>query len=604
MDKRTNRFLFREQNLKGNPNIKVALTKVREYMNMRCKPLNSLPNMYFFETNSPLNTVFEKIKKHTERVIAVVIHYNSKAIGAIVKLNSGEEGFVPCYPSNFSATSDIPTLFMDDVSYMKNYDETKTFLQKIYKISKLPINPVCKVVENGMTIGLLTKSNQVVPIKSPEIIVNDDLDICQTSYSVAADKEMVVNKKKDNNRIEFTSALNEEYKNYTAFRNQARIELNMYKNQKIKMDILDLINSEDKDSLDSYRLIHEQIVAQFKGMLNPMIRFEADADRHELVFSAKNLLTGDSNELKYFSQLADEAIRYQRIKLFLFEKNKYLSFNETVYQLHNNEILILESMISQEYFDGLKAFRRNMYVHNNNYDTSLPLLTKKYSDKITIQKCNIRTRAATRGIVKKLMGEGHFVKEFGDLKLNMRSVNCGFDMLKTILHHEGIQYDAKKIKELLVEFYNELDEEGILKLLHIMSKEGKEQWIQNILGNKITLETFIMSDNYYLTLIDIWMMAERLNLPVIFMGNAVTKINNKLAFAVQPNKTAYYFIRLFSPKQNTIPRYHLVESAETLLKIQYNQTALPQMYVEIERLIKLKKYKTITVDSFIKHFTI
>jgi hypothetical protein len=603
MDKKVNRFLFREQNLKGNPNIKVALTKVREYMNSRCKPLNSLPNVYFFDTNKTLEAILEDLNKYTENIISIVIHYNSKAIGVNIKLKTGEEGFIPCYPSNFNVSSDIPIIFMDDESYMKSYDETKEFLQKIHKITKLPVNPVCKVTEDGMTVGILTKSNQVVPIKTPEISINDDLDVCQTSYSVDADKKMVISNEKDTNRIVFVNALNEENKNYTAFRNQARIELNMYKNQKIKQTILDLIESEDRDSLESYNLTLEKIIVEFKKMLDKMVRFASDADRDNLIFPEKNLLTGENNETMYYKRLADEALRYQQIKLFLFEKNKYLSFSETVYRLNDTEILLLESMITQEYFDGLKAFRRNMYVHNNNYDTSLPLLTKKYSDKLTIPKCNVKTKSVTSGIVKKLFGDGYFVKEYGDFKTTARSVNCGFDMLKTILSNEGIQMNNNQIKELLVKFYSEIDEEDHKKLLAIMSGEGKEQWIQNILGNKITLETFIISDNYYLTMIDLWMIVERLKLPVIFLGNAVKKINKKFAFAVVPKQSAYYFIRMFSPKQNTIPRYHLVETAETVLKIPYSAESLPNVYIEIERMIKLKKVKDITVDNYIKNFS-
>ena len=602
IDKKVNRFLFREQNLKGNPNIKVALTKVREYMNSRCKPLNSLPNVYFFETNKPLSVLIEQLKKHTESVVSVVVHYNSKAIGFNLKLKTGEEGFIPCYPSNFNGSSDIPLIFMDDESYMKSYDETKDFLQKIHKLTKLPVNPVCKVTEHGMTVGLLTKTNQVVPIKTPEITVSDDLDNCQTSYSVEADKEMVISHKKDTNRIEFIHALNEETKNYTAFRNQARIELNIYKNQKIKQTILDLIESEDRDSLESYNLTLEQIIIEFKKILDKMIRFEDEVDHNNLIFSKLNLLTGENNEIMYYNRIADEALRYQQIKLFLFEKNKYLSFNETVYRLTENEILILESMITQDYFDGHKAFRRNMYVHNNNYDTSLPLLTKKYSDKLTIPKCNVTTKSVTGGIVKNLFSDSYFIKEYGDFKTTLRSVNCGFDMLKTILSTEGIQMDNIAIKELLVKSYSEIDVEDHPKILAIMATEGKEQWVQNILGNKITLETFIMSDNYYLTMIDLWIISDRLKIPVIFIGNAVKKINKKLAFAIEPKKTAYYFIRLFSPKQNTIPRYQLVETAETILKIPYSATSLPNVYIEIERLIKLKRGKDVTIDHYITTF--
>ena len=605
MDKKINRFLFREQNLKGNPNIKVALTKVREYMNLRCKPLNSLPDVYYFETNKTLDEVLAKLDKNIKSIVSVVLHYNGKAIGVNIELESGESGFVPCYPSSFKSESSTQFVFMDDESYMKGYEESKSFLNKVHKLTSLPISPHCKVTEDGMVVGILTRSNQVVPLKTPEILEDDDLAVCESSsYSIAADKEMVVAKKKDRERIQFTKALDEEHKNYTAFRNQARIEVNLYKNIAAKNRILDLIESADKDSMESYTETIYKIVSEFRKLLGTMIRFDKEDDRDELVFPETNLLTGKNNEARYYMKLADEALRYQRIKLFLFEKNKYLSFNEILYKLTDSEILILESMITQEYFEGLKAFRRNMYVHNNTYDTALPLLTKKYSDKLAIQKCVIKKKDASSGIVKKLFGDSYNVNEYGDFKAANRSVVCGFDLVKRIMADEGKKIETGEIKELLVESYTVMKEQDITKLLHIMSGEGKEQWIQSIRGGKMTLESFIMSENYYLTFIDLWMIASRLKIPVVFLGNSVTKINKKLAFAVEPKKTEYYFIRLFSPKRNTVPRYQLVESPETLIKIPYSSQLLPDVYVELERAVDLKKTPHTTIDNYIKSLKI
>ena len=605
MDKKVNRFLFREQNLKGNPNIKVALTKIREYMNSSCRPLNSLPNIYFFETNKPLESILILIEKHLKKLESLVIHYNGKAIGLNIELISGEKGYIPCYPSSFKVSENIPILFMDDPSYMKNYKDTKSFLEKIHKHTKLPVVPQCKVIEDNMVVGILTKSNQVVPLKDPETIEEDDLAICDSSYSIEANKKMVTERSKDSERIQFTNALDGEHKNYTVFRNLARIELNMYKNQKIKTALLDLIEGEDHDSLESYTETLQKMIPQFRKLIGKMVRFEDKSDLDEYVFPEKNLLTGKNNEVNYYMRLADEALRYQRIKLFLFEKNKYLSFNETMYKLNDDEILIIESMISQEYFEGLKAFRRNMYVHNNTYDTALPLLTKRYSDKMTIQKCIVKTKKASTGIIKQLFGTGYSIKEYGEFKAANRSPLCSFDLIKTILQNEGINIEIREIKELLVKFYSEITGEDFNKLISIMYSEGKEQWIQNIRGNKITLDTFIMSDDYYLTTIDLWMLATQMNLPIIFLGKSVMKINGKMAYAIERGNSAYYFIRLFSPKRNTLPRYELVESPETLIKIQFDSNKLPKVFVELERAVNLKKKsKHTTIGDYIKNFNV
>ena len=245
-----------------------------------------------------------------------------------------------------------------------------------------------------------------------------------------------------------------------------------------------------------------------------------------------------------------------------------------------------------------------MYVHNNTYDTALPLITKQYSDKLALEKCIVKRKSASTGIIKKLFGDNYFIKEYGDFKIEKRTPLCSFDLMKTILKNENINMDNNDIKKVLVTFYGKISGKGFGNLLRILSSEGKEQWIQNILGNKLTLEAYIMSDNYFLTMIDLWCLAIELDVPIVFLGKAVNKINDKIAFATHPKRDAYYFIRLFSPMRNTLPRYHLVESPETLINIPVSSSKLPKVYFEIERKIGLKKKKHITIMEYIQNYNI
>ena len=103
----------------------------------------------------------------------------------------------------------------------------------------------------------------------------------------------------------------------------------------------------DRDSLESYTDSLFKVVHLLKT-LKGKVRFtteKSDIDVENYVFPNTNLLTGKDNETGFFLRLADEALRYQRIKLFLFEKEKYLSFSDLLYKLNSDEILILESMM-------------------------------------------------------------------------------------------------------------------------------------------------------------------------------------------------------------------------------------------------------------------
>ena len=50
--------------------------------------------------------------------------------------------------------------------------------------------------------------------------------------------------------------------------------------------------------------------------------------------------------------MADELIRYNRIKSFIFKPNTYLSFGQVKYNLRENEIIVLENMLTSEFFNS------------------------------------------------------------------------------------------------------------------------------------------------------------------------------------------------------------------------------------------------------------
>jgi hypothetical protein len=566
LKKDVNRFMFREQNLAGKPNIKLALSNVREYLLTKCKPLNSLPKIYTFTTNVSLIKVIESLQNHIKKIEAIVVNYNGKAVGVYVETKEGEKGFVPCYPSSYEVTSKTPIMFMDSTDYLSNYTQTIAFLNKIHSLTKLPCVPQCKITEDGLVVGILTKTNQMVAISPPEPIMDDDLDVCSTAHGKThgINKIMITDKSKDTKRIDFMNALEREKEGYTAFRNLARIELNRYKNQELKKAIQDAIEKVDKDSLESYTETLMEVATLFKKLLRHIVAFRETPDIDNYVFADKNFMTDKDNEAWYFIRLSDEALRYQRIKLFLFEKDKYLSFTSTIYELNDDEILVLESMITSEFFEGLTAFKRNKYVHFNTYDTAEPILTAPYSETISIEKCVITTKPVSGKYLSQIFTPDYSVINFGGSKKNERLPLCSFEMMLMILKHEGKKMEKRELQQVLVEKYSAQPEEKVLKILY---NEGKEQWVKMIRGRKLELEEFILSEHYYLTFLDIWMLSSVFKTPILFFGQYIMNVNKKKAFATTIKSKAYYVIRSYAPTPNTIPVYSLIQNPEKEIKI-------------------------------------
>jgi len=105
-------------------------------------------------------------------------------------------------------------------------------------------------------------------------------------------------------------------------------------------------------------------------------------DRCQLVLPKQNLLTRSDNEYNYFLKVADELIRYSRIKSFMFEPQTYLSFGKLDYGLREDEIIMLQSLLTQEYFEGLVPATINKFVKYNSRDEAEPLLTQVYANNI------------------------------------------------------------------------------------------------------------------------------------------------------------------------------------------------------------------------------
>jgi len=606
MKKNVSRFMFREQTLVGKPNIKVALANVREFLTTKCKPLNSLPKVYTFETNVTLDKALKQLEKYLKKINAIVVNYSGKAVGIHIETTEFGKGYIPVFPSNYEVTKDVPIVFMDadadtdGVDLWMNYNQTVNFLQKIAKNTKLPCAPECKITEDGMTVGVLTKTNQVVPLKSPEQADDDDLGVCDAStYESGIDKVLATSKKNDSERVEFIDGLNKEKENYNSFRNLARVELNRYKNQEIKSAIQKLIDEMDRDSLDSYTETLLKIVQQFHKLLKHIVGFTDDAKNVDIanyVFPKENHLTGKNNETGYFLRLADEALRYQRIKLFLFEKEKYLSFSNMLYELNKDEILLLESMITNQYFEGLKAYTRNKYVHFNTYDTALPLISAPYSEEIMVEKCVVKSQPITSGYLGKIFSRDFSLLNFGDNKKELRTPLCSFELLMTILKDFGKTLERRDIQEILVEKYREYPQERILKLLY---EEGKEQWVKMVRGGKITLDEFILSEHYFLSFLDLWMIASLFDVPIVFFGQYEMKVNGKKAFATLPPRGKvkdYYLVRTYAPSLNTIPKYGLVKNKEIRIPIAKIVTS-KDIFVAFER--KDGHYNIPSIDEYI-----
>ena len=75
-----------------------------------------------------------------------------------------------------------------------------------------------------------------------------------------------------------------------------------------------------------------------------------------------------------------------------------------------------------------------------------------------------------------------------------------------------------------------------------------------------TLETYIMTHDYYLTNLDIWILALHYNLPIVFISSTKLLENKGKVLSLYPSSNQFIFIRISPIHKNKVPVYSLIKN--------------------------------------------
>ena len=89
-----------------------------------------------------------------------------------------------------------------------------------------------------------------------------------------------------------------------------------------------------------------------------------------LYIPRRNLVDGSDNENNYYIRLADELLRYRRIRAFMLYPNKYLTFDSISYNLKDNEMLLLDADVPTYISENKRAITTNDYIEYKSYYTT------------------------------------------------------------------------------------------------------------------------------------------------------------------------------------------------------------------------------------------
>jgi hypothetical protein len=624
-----------------------------------CKPLDSMPNVYKAKRPPLLLNLIQKLDKYDYIVKKLVMNFNNKIIGVIAETPSPSKlsGFVPCYPSSFSENikSNLDFVFMNDLNIWRNYEDTFNFLTQLYNkstkrkkdaSSDIHCKPILKVIEDELIVGIITETNQFIQISQP--ISENDIkteynlpSLKNTSYIIKkndqympSDNLITTTNEVDSERVDYIKKITYETNFYNIFRNTIRVLLNDYKNIKMREQIeneiskdyiiysqklikinqllLDLVNEKIQFIGDEnyYKLIDEftTCVVKNKKMCDntPNLCFFTENDTCNLILPKKNLITGKENKEIYFGKLSDELIRYSRIQSFILQPQSFLSFGNIGYNLRDNEIIMLQSLLTNEYFESLEPAIINKYVNFNSHDDAEPIITQTYENKVKsedienkvqiIESCDKENNdKISSGIWKKC-----FPDKFKEIVYS-KTVICTFEIIINIIEkYTGDKFEINKLKNILYEEYNYYIKNYRKQIMDILIIEGKKTLGDQVNSNILSFTSFIYSDNYFLTLLDLWLLVNRFKIPTFFISTKKILQTNyeKNIFLGYGNETDNFcFIVLPAFKNESVPSYRLVTSDNNEIFIS-TKNVKQNCYNEIQYAFENKN----TIENYLKNF--
>jgi hypothetical protein len=378
--------------------IDALLKSLQAEMRKQCRPKNSLPELYTFKRGLSSREMMRILTQVGYTVHLQVMNYQSKIVGFVVSIvPENTRFFVPCMPSPL--LDEVDLILIDQVTDWKDYSRTVELLNALYVKTegKIKCSPKMKIVDDGMVVGILTETEQYVKIAPNAPNTPDKLEEMEGVDYIEADKVVVGSVAPNNRRVRTIRNIHMESRFYRIFRTVVRELLSQYEKRIYKLQIVDMLEnltysySEKMAKLDEILRKVVGDAVEFKSMSEDMVDYlsvdthfmnytrckkceirnvcKMGEDGHcHLYFPSKNLVMGMRNDQLYYTRLADELLRFYRIRAFMLEPMYYLNLTNVDYKINDNEILLLETFLKSENFSDLRLFNFSEYLREIPYD--------------------------------------------------------------------------------------------------------------------------------------------------------------------------------------------------------------------------------------------
>lgn len=604
----------------SSPNTILRLLEIIEKTTDKyCSPVTLKKHkMYKFVKNIDATSLIEKLNDNSYNVYKQVLNYQAKTIGFVIgKLNVNTYStkkellkntiFLPCLPSAIKHV--IEPVYMDDPTIWRDYHTTLSMFQELKTESdgELLCGLICKVVDDGIVVGVLTETNQFIQLNPPIILedtLNDGLEIIYNSNHNEADIAAATSSGIDSHRETEIIKISLESSFYYSFRVMVRRLLNQYDNIDLRNKLLLLLTDARRSYMAKLNtvknfigiMISSTIVfsefdiscineigkiknryTDFNIGINPdekycFLQSASNKTTNQLIVPKLNLVSGLDNEDMYILRITDEIIRYKRIQLFMFNPTIYLNTAKIHYNINTDEMLVLQSLLNGDYFKKLIEYNTSDNIKNLVYENAEPEGINVDNYRMTVDLDEQQQMTSVKFIKKHTSGDVNMecvadVRKIIGNKQNSLwarifpatvseiifkpSPFCSFEIVIRILQqYTNVKVTVQYVKEYLCSMYHKYIPKYNSKIIKILRMQGKRDISKRLVRENVSIDSVVFEDNYYLTDLDLWMIFENSKIPVIvfYSTSCKTMVNTNWIYlnGGNMNDTIYnpiHFIR-------------------------------------------------------------
>ncbi len=608
---------------KSMARLRPIIKMLNRTLNNYCRPKSSMPDVYEYKQPILLEELVDELTQLSYKIVKQVLNYQGKTIALqVTNPKTGRSVCVPCAPS--APLAQTAQTFMDNEELWTDYETTRAELTMINAASsgKIPCNPMLKMTEDkAMIVGLLTWTNQMVPINPPiNDVPGDGLRTLPVDRNLVFGADVALTRETtgDTTRENIVRNARIESDMYSLFRTTIKTLLAKPENHRIR----DYLVSETQTRKHGI----QEIVQKLVRLTRNTVTFETFSEstleqlgkQNELTYTCnktKSALLKDGcklilpknnilvptrdNRLLYFYRIADELLRFKQQSNYILNSKQIMNTGNTEYKVGKTEFIVLESTLSSNYYDDQTEMIMHPYMSGEiPYEMAHPEKVVKESNQISLDVQNIDTAPAVdllHNCIDKMADlEGDpnkvfWIKEVFKAKKGnqyelhfkggLGNENCTFGpFLKIAGELDSKKFDdIDAVRKILWESYRDLitqedqalKQKNFEKIVEILrDRQGKTGLMKGV-DSVEKFHAVIVSANYYMTTLDLYVMAQKLGLPIILFSNSSKNVLDDLGFTKdnwliigkrheRSADNKFYFVRSQKKIDGNVPSHSMV----------------------------------------------